>query len=233
VAFSCKGRGVCPSCSGRSMAQTAAQLADHVIPPVPVRQWVISVPKRLRGMLADRPAAVAAVTRIFLAAIERSLCTTAGVKSAARRRVRKSTRPGAGVVVELSPFEFLDQLTDLVPPPRKHRTGITGCSPRITSSGPPSRHLPPGTSPSGVMPRPMGMRSADMRQAEVPSAATHRRRSRNLLRTPRSFNSPPAPARPFAPSLLLLPTANKRPPGPPTGTDLRPTGVTPRSCRPQ
>jgi hypothetical protein len=71
VAFSCKGRGVCPSCNGRHMTQTAAHLADHVIPPVPVRQWVISVPKRLRGMLADRPAAVAALTKIFLDEIER------------------------------------------------------------------------------------------------------------------------------------------------------------------
>ena len=34
---------------------------------------------------------------------------------------RKSTRPGANGVVELSPFEFLDRLADLVPPPRKHR----------------------------------------------------------------------------------------------------------------
>ena len=59
VAFSCKGRGICPSCNGRPMAQTAAHLVDHVISPVPVRQWVISVPKRLRGMLAERPAAVA------------------------------------------------------------------------------------------------------------------------------------------------------------------------------
>jgi hypothetical protein len=33
----------------------------------------------------------------------------------------KSTRPGANGVVELSPFEFLDRLADLVPPPRKHR----------------------------------------------------------------------------------------------------------------
>jgi hypothetical protein len=49
VAFSCKGRGVCPSCNGRHMAQTASHLADHVIPPVPVRQWVISVPKRRRS----------------------------------------------------------------------------------------------------------------------------------------------------------------------------------------
>jgi hypothetical protein len=36
-------------------------------------------------------------------------------------RARKSTRPGANGVVELSPFEFLDRLADLVPPPRKHR----------------------------------------------------------------------------------------------------------------
>jgi hypothetical protein len=38
-----------------------------------------------------------------------------------RGRGRKSTRPGASGVVELSPFEFLDRLADLVPPPRKHR----------------------------------------------------------------------------------------------------------------
>jgi hypothetical protein len=36
-------------------------------------------------------------------------------------RGRKSTRPGANGVVELSPFEFLGRLADLVPPPRKHR----------------------------------------------------------------------------------------------------------------
>jgi hypothetical protein len=38
-----------------------------------------------------------------------------------RGRGRKSTRPGASGVVELSPFEFLDRLADLVPRPRKHR----------------------------------------------------------------------------------------------------------------
>ena len=53
VAFSCKRRDICPSCDGRHMAQTAAHLADHVITPVLVRQWVISVPKPLRGILAD------------------------------------------------------------------------------------------------------------------------------------------------------------------------------------
>ncbi|GDX97565.1 hypothetical protein LBMAG47_32300 [Planctomycetia bacterium] len=36
-------------------------------------------------------------------------------------RGRKSTRPGVNGVVDLLPFEFLDRLADLVPPPRKHR----------------------------------------------------------------------------------------------------------------
>ncbi|MEX0669918.1 MAG: transposase, partial [Pirellulales bacterium] len=36
-------------------------------------------------------------------------------------RGRKSTQPGANGVVELTPFEFLDRLADLIPPPRKHR----------------------------------------------------------------------------------------------------------------
>ena len=38
LAFSCKGRGFCPSCGGRRMADTAAHLVDRVIPEVPVRQ---------------------------------------------------------------------------------------------------------------------------------------------------------------------------------------------------
>jgi len=33
----------------------------------------------------------------------------------------KSPRPGAHGVVKLTPFDFLDRLADLVPPPRKHR----------------------------------------------------------------------------------------------------------------
>jgi len=33
------------------MAETAAHLVDHVFPPLPVRQWVLAVPKRLRYFL--------------------------------------------------------------------------------------------------------------------------------------------------------------------------------------
>ena len=53
VAFSCKGRGFCPSCGGRRMADTAARLVEHVLPAeVPYRQWVLSVPPPLRYLLA-------------------------------------------------------------------------------------------------------------------------------------------------------------------------------------
>jgi uncharacterized protein (DUF983 family) len=40
LAFSCKRRGFCPSCGARRMSQTAAHLVHHVIPHVPVREWV-------------------------------------------------------------------------------------------------------------------------------------------------------------------------------------------------
>ena len=36
-------------------------------------------------------------------------------------RKRKATGPGQHGVVDLEPFEFLDRLADLVPPPRRHR----------------------------------------------------------------------------------------------------------------
>ena len=52
VPFSCKGRGFCPSCGGRRMAAHAAQLVEAVLPRVPVRQWVLTLPYRLRYRLA-------------------------------------------------------------------------------------------------------------------------------------------------------------------------------------
>ena len=52
VPFSCKGRGWCPSCGGRRMTERAAHLVDAVLPWVPVRQWVLTVPYRLRYQMA-------------------------------------------------------------------------------------------------------------------------------------------------------------------------------------
>ena len=75
VAFFCKGRGVCPSCNTRRMAETAAHLSDHVFPRQPVRQWVLSVPKRLRYFMQHDGAVLNMVLRIFLRVIAQSLQT--------------------------------------------------------------------------------------------------------------------------------------------------------------
>jgi hypothetical protein len=47
AAFSCKRRGICPSCGTRRMVETAAYLVNHILPRVPVRQWVLSFPIRV------------------------------------------------------------------------------------------------------------------------------------------------------------------------------------------
>ncbi len=52
VPLSCRGRGICPSCTGRRMADTAARLTDQVIPFVPVRHWTLSLPFPLRYLVA-------------------------------------------------------------------------------------------------------------------------------------------------------------------------------------
>ena len=73
VAFSCKGRGVCPSCNTRRMVETAAHLTDHVFLRLPVRQWVLSVPKRLRYFMQRDGAVLNMVLRIFLRVIAQTL----------------------------------------------------------------------------------------------------------------------------------------------------------------
>jgi ribosomal protein S27E len=44
VAFSCKRHGFCPSCGARRMTDSAALLADQLLPARPIRQWVLSLP---------------------------------------------------------------------------------------------------------------------------------------------------------------------------------------------
>jgi len=81
VAFSCKRRGFCPSCGARRMAQTAAHLVDHVIPRVPVRQWVLSLPIPLRVLLAARPELVTPVLQVVQRLVTRHLLDAAGLKA--------------------------------------------------------------------------------------------------------------------------------------------------------
>jgi hypothetical protein len=72
VAFSCQRRGFCPSCIGRRMCDFAARLTDRVIPLVPVRQWVLTLPHPLRARLAFDPSVTTLVLRELTAAVSKS-----------------------------------------------------------------------------------------------------------------------------------------------------------------
>jgi hypothetical protein len=73
IPFSCKSRGICPSCNARRMCEVAAHLTDQVLPHVPARQWVLSVPKRLRPYLRHDVRVAGAVLQILLRAIRTTL----------------------------------------------------------------------------------------------------------------------------------------------------------------
>ena len=80
LAFSCKRRGWCPSCGGRRMSDTAAHLVDSVFPWVPVRQWVLSLPFKLRYRMAYDSELMADILNIFVRSVFGEL----------RRRARES-----------------------------------------------------------------------------------------------------------------------------------------------
>ena len=69
VAFSCKGRDFCPSCCGRRLADLAGHLTDRMLGGLPVRQWVLTLPRRLRYALAWDHELCRAVHGVFIRAL--------------------------------------------------------------------------------------------------------------------------------------------------------------------
>jgi hypothetical protein len=51
------------------MANEAASLVDRVLPAVPIRQWVLSLPFELRALAAFDARALTALSRIFADAV--------------------------------------------------------------------------------------------------------------------------------------------------------------------
>jgi hypothetical protein len=82
--------GFCPSCLGRRMSDVAAHLVDEVLPwmrlslsqlwQVPIRQWVCSLPWRLRYAMGYDRRLCADVLAVFIAALRRSLRHRAKLK---------------------------------------------------------------------------------------------------------------------------------------------------------
>ena len=71
------------------MADTAAHLVDHVLPAVPIRQWVLTLPFPLRYRVAFDHQLQSAILPLFLGAVFRWLCMKAKEDGVI------DTRPGA------------------------------------------------------------------------------------------------------------------------------------------
>ncbi len=63
------------------MSQTAAHLVDHVIPHVPVRQWVLPLPIPLRVLLAAQPELVTSVLQVVQRLLTRHLLDDAVLRA--------------------------------------------------------------------------------------------------------------------------------------------------------
>ena len=76
------------------MAERAAHLVDHVFPDVPVRQWVLSLPHRLRYLLAWDHDLCRAVVGVFLRAV------IGWLRRRARRNGIGGGRSGAVAIIQ-------------------------------------------------------------------------------------------------------------------------------------
>ena len=90
------------------MCNTAAHLTDRVLPDVPIRQWVLSLPFDLRIAAAPDPELLAACDRALVDAVFRWMRGRLGLARADRRVDPAATAPvpalprvaGTGLEVE-------------------------------------------------------------------------------------------------------------------------------------
>jgi hypothetical protein len=83
------------------MVETASHLAQHVITRLTVRQWVLSLPKRLRYHLAPDPDILNTALHLFLGAIEQG---------------QRQGSPGASTQSRLGAVAFIHRFSTLLNP---------------------------------------------------------------------------------------------------------------------
>jgi len=77
------------------MSDTAAHLVDNVFPHVPVRQWVLSMPKEIRYRLAYDSKLLSDVLAVFLRVVWGWYCRQAKAAGYKRRWGRRDDGDGA------------------------------------------------------------------------------------------------------------------------------------------
>ena len=92
VAFSCKGRGLCPSCGSKRAAELAAFLVDEVVEGVGHAQWVFTIPKMLRVYFLHHRELLGELSRAAAETVKELLAAAAGEE--------EGLRPGIVSVVQ-------------------------------------------------------------------------------------------------------------------------------------
>jgi hypothetical protein len=92
------------------MVETAAHLVDYVMPRLPVRQWVLSVPKRLRYYPQSDPAVQTLALQLFRSAVEQGL---------------RQCSPGAGPDARIGAVAFIHRFGALLNAQLHFSSGIT------------------------------------------------------------------------------------------------------------
>jgi hypothetical protein len=92
VAFSCRGRGLCPSCGAKRAAELGAFLVEEVVEDVGHAQWVFTVPKMLRVYFLHHRELLGDLSRAAYETVKELMSAAAGEE--------KGFRPGVVSVVQ-------------------------------------------------------------------------------------------------------------------------------------
>ena len=93
VAFSCKKRGFCPHCDAKRATIIMADASDRLLPEVGYRQYVLTIPKRLRWFVNQNAALPGEISRILAREIELYLHKrTAGTAAAQLHFIQRAGR---------------------------------------------------------------------------------------------------------------------------------------------
>ena len=96
VAFSCRGRGFCPSCIGKRQALVTEFLMESLLGGLPVRQFVLSFPFELRFLMARD----AKLMSLVLAIVNKSISRLYSKKAKAELASTGTLKTGAVTFIQ-------------------------------------------------------------------------------------------------------------------------------------
>ncbi len=99
LAFSCRTRNLCPSCQSKRSAVGAVWLEASVLLDVPHRHVVLTIPKKLRGLIERDRALHGVMARVGYDALRRALAEAACAMTVPVTRPASSRRENVGQIV--------------------------------------------------------------------------------------------------------------------------------------